>query len=128
MGITNVSLIVGFQKATLLQIVHFYETDSGRVVYTAHNRGVVARWQLSNDCRLGWIGWSVTAVLNIADLVLCDNTADYRCCQSSLEPINAPAPLCSSKVGLANALGILYGGAPSSGPMARIITFFAPVP
>src|SRR6476646_11271942 len=77
-GITNASPIAGFQKATLLQIVHFYETYSGRVVYTAHNGGVIARWQLRNDRRLGWIGRSVAAVLNIAYLILCDNTADDR--------------------------------------------------
>jgi hypothetical protein len=36
-----------------MQIVHFYETNPGRVVYTAHNRGLVARLQVRNDRRLG---------------------------------------------------------------------------
>src|SRR6266481_9421137 len=49
-------------------------------------------------------------------------------CQLSLEPIKAPVPSCSSNVGSANALRILYGGGISSGPMARIITVFGPVP
>ena len=49
-------------------------------------------------------------------------------CQLSLEPISAPAALCNSNVGLANVLGMLYGGRPSSGPMARIITLFGPCP
>src|SRR6516164_6214346 len=49
-------------------------------------------------------------------------------CQLSLNAIKAPAPLCSSKVGSANALGTLNGGAPSSGPMARIMTVFGWVP
>src|SRR6266699_864455 len=49
-------------------------------------------------------------------------------CQLSLEAIKAPLPSCSSNVGSANAPGTLYGGAPSSGPMARIITLFGVVP
>ena len=52
-----------------VEIVHFYETNPGRVVYTAHNRGVVARWQFRNDRRFRWIGRSVAAVLNISYLV-----------------------------------------------------------
>src|SRR5882757_8688746 len=47
-------------------------------------------------------------------------------CQSSLEPIKAPVPSCSSKVGLANTLGTPNGM--SSGPMARIMTVFGAVP
>src|SRR6266550_878398 len=49
-------------------------------------------------------------------------------CQLSLEAISAPVPSCSSNVGSANALGMLYGGGMSSGPMARTITLFASVP
>src|SRR5436190_24106569 len=49
-------------------------------------------------------------------------------CQLSLQPIKAPLPSCSSNVGSASAPGTLYGGAPSSGPMARIITLFGVVP
>ena len=45
-------------------------------------------------------------------------------CQLSLEAINAPAPLCSSNVGLANGLGI--PNCVSSGPIARMITLFGP--
>ena len=50
----------------LMQIVHFYETNPGRVVYTAHNGGVVARWQLRDDCRVIWVARSVAAVPDIA--------------------------------------------------------------
>src|SRR5437763_13079620 len=49
-------------------------------------------------------------------------------CQLSLDAIKAPLPSCSSNVGSASAPGTLYGGAPSSGPMARIITLFGVVP
>ena len=42
--------------------------------------------------------------------------------QLLLEAINAPAPSCSSNVGLAKALGTPYWV--SSGPIARIITLF----
>src|SRR2546430_15280027 len=47
-------------------------------------------------------------------------------CQSSLRPIKAPVPSCSSKVGSCNGLGTPYWL--SSGPMARIITLFGSVP
>src|SRR5947199_115882 len=47
-------------------------------------------------------------------------------CQSSLEAIKVPAALCSSSVGLANTSGTPNGV--SSGPIARIITFFGALP
>ena len=111
-----------------MQIVYFHQSNAGRVVYTAHNRGVVTRWQLRNDCRLAWIRWSVTAVLMSCTWLLVIIPPIIVCCQLSLEAIKAPRASCSSNVGLANALGMLYGGAASSGPMARIITSFARVP
>ena len=36
----------------LIQIVHFHESNSGGVVYAAHDRGVVTWWQVCDDCRL----------------------------------------------------------------------------
>ena len=36
-----------FQKSILLQIVHFDQSNSGGVVYAAHNRGVVPRCQVA---------------------------------------------------------------------------------
>ena len=65
-------------KLLPVQVVYFHESNPGRVVYTPHNRGVVARLQVRNYRRLRWVSWSVAAVLNIDQLVLCDNTADYR--------------------------------------------------
>src|SRR6476620_2612141 len=47
-------------------------------------------------------------------------------CQLSLEAIKAPAPSCSSNVGLANTLGTPNGM--SSGPMARMMTRFGSLP
>ena len=48
------------------------------------------------------------------------------CCQSLLEAIKAPVPSCSSNVGSAKGFGTPYWL--SSGPMARMITFFGCVP
>ena len=75
------------------KIVHFHETDSDHVIYATHNRGVVARWQIGNDRRLEWIRRSMAAVLNIADLVPCDNTTDYR-----LLPVIIRTDQCSGRV------------------------------
>src|SRR6266702_3148826 len=47
-------------------------------------------------------------------------------CQLSLRPIKAPVPSCSSRVGSCNGSGTPYWL--SSGPMARMITLFVPVP
>ena len=52
-----------------MQIVHFHETNPGRVVYTPHNRGVVARWQLRDDGRFPSVAGCVAAVNDVADLV-----------------------------------------------------------
>src|SRR5204863_7979396 len=49
-------------------------------------------------------------------------------CQLSFEAIKAPLPLCSSNVGFASAFGRVYGGADNSGPIARRMTVFGPVP
>src|SRR2546430_16819306 len=49
-------------------------------------------------------------------------------CQLLLEAIRVPMPLCSYSVGSASALGMLYGGADNSGPIARRMTVFGPVP
>jgi len=56
----------------LTQIVHFHETNAGGVVHATHDRGVVARWQLCDDRRLGWSGRSATAISNISYLVASD--------------------------------------------------------
>src|SRR5205807_3459603 len=66
----------GFEKATLLQIVHFHQSNSGGAVYTTHDRGVVARWQVRNDRRFARVSGSVAAVHDILNLVLSDNSAD----------------------------------------------------
>ena len=55
---------VSWQKEILLQIVHFYQSDSSGVDYTANDRRVVACWQICDDCRF--------------PSVACDNPADDR--------------------------------------------------
>src|SRR5437899_1885219 len=61
-----------------MQIVHFHQSNSGGTVYTTHDRGVVARWQVRNDRRFPCVPRSVTAIDDILDLVVRDNPADYR--------------------------------------------------
>src|SRR5437773_772139 len=58
--------------------VHFHQGNSNGVVHTTHDRGVVSRWQRSNDRRLAWLSRSMPAVLDRADLVAGDDPADYR--------------------------------------------------
>src|SRR6266404_3835404 len=62
----------------LIQIVHFYQRNPDTDVLATHNRGVSARWQVCIDRRLAWLRRSMPAALNIHDLVLGDNSADYR--------------------------------------------------
>src|SRR5947207_2740031 len=59
-----------------MQIVHFYETNPGRVVYAAHNRGVVTRRQVCDDRRFSSVSGRVATVENVADLVCDNNPAD----------------------------------------------------
>src|SRR5438034_8716652 len=68
----------GFEKATLLQIVHFHQSNSGGAVHPAHDRGVVARWKVCYDRRLPGISGGQPAVNNFLDLVVGDNPADDR--------------------------------------------------
>src|SRR6266446_8092193 len=62
----------------LIEIVDFHQSNSGGAVNTTYDRGVVTRWQIGYDRRLHRVPRSVTAVLNILDLVLGDNPADDR--------------------------------------------------
>src|SRR5438874_1213692 len=61
-----------------MQIVHFHQSNSGRTVYAAQNRGVVTWWQLCNDRRLSAVRWGVTAGPDVAHLAVADNPADDR--------------------------------------------------
>src|SRR5438132_163336 len=66
----------GFEKATLLQIVHFHQSNSGGAVYTAHDGRVVAGRQVCYDRRFPSVTRSVTAVLDFLDLIVGDDAAD----------------------------------------------------
>ena len=55
----------------LIQIVHFDQSNSNGVVYTAHDRGVVARLQVRNNRLLACRSRSMAAVWNI-DKRICD--------------------------------------------------------
>src|SRR5437868_6954065 len=61
-----------------MQIVHFHQSNSCRVIYTMDDRSVVARWKVCDDCRFAWVTRCVAAVYDILDLVLGDNPADDR--------------------------------------------------
>ena len=69
-----------FSSHLLIQIVHFHESNSGHVVYTTQNRGVVTHWQLCDDRRFPSVTRRVAAVHDLPDLVGGDNSADYRMC------------------------------------------------
>src|SRR6266487_70853 len=62
----------------LMQIVYFYQSNSGHVVYTANDRGVVTRRQVCDDRRFSSVSGYVAAVYNVADLVCSNNPADDR--------------------------------------------------
>src|SRR4029077_8315520 len=61
-----------------MQVVHFHERNSGSVVYPTHDGGVVTRWEVFDDRIFARVRRSVAAVLNILDLVVGDDAADYR--------------------------------------------------
>src|SRR6476659_4099503 len=61
-----------------IQIVDFDQSNSKGIVYTADNRGVVARLQVCNNRRLACRSRSMAAVLNGADLIAGDNSPEYR--------------------------------------------------
>ena len=86
-----------------VEIVHFHERDSSRVVYTPHDRRVVTRRQICDDRRFQSVARSVPAVHDVTDLALGIIPPMIVLTQLSLEAINAPVPLCNSKVGLCNA-------------------------
>src|SRR5947207_2538269 len=65
-------------KLLPVQVVYFHESNASGVVHTTYNRGLVARLQLRNDRRLGWVSWSMPARLNSGDLAGCDDATDYR--------------------------------------------------
>src|SRR5439155_21233757 len=62
----------------LTQIVYFYQSNAGRIVHATHDRGVVTRWQLRDNCRLPYVARSVPAVHDVVKLACGDNPADYR--------------------------------------------------
>ncbi len=67
-----------FEFASGLKIVHFHQSHSGGVVYTAHDRRVVTRWQVCDDRRFSSVTGHVPAGLDFADLAIGDNPTDYR--------------------------------------------------
>src|SRR6476659_2932940 len=61
-----------------MQVVHFHEPNSSRVIYPTHNGGVVTRWKVSDDRRLVRLCRSMAAVLNVLNLIVRDDSADDR--------------------------------------------------
>src|SRR2546423_1377816 len=62
----------------LIQIVHFYECNSGHVVYTTHDRRVITCRQVCYDRTFPSVSGCVAAVHDVADLIMSDNSADDR--------------------------------------------------
>src|SRR5215470_12875391 len=77
----------------LIQIVNFNQSNSSGVTHTAYNCCVIPRLQVCNDRRLARGSWSMTAVLNVADLTAGDNWADY-----SRLPIIVASDQCSALI------------------------------
>src|SRR6266699_3406200 len=61
-----------------MQVVHFHERNSGGVVYSTHDGGVITRWEVCDDRRFARVRRSVAAVLNVLHLVLSDDAANDR--------------------------------------------------
>src|SRR6478672_8579465 len=61
-----------------MQVVHFHECNSSGAVYPTHDGGVVSRWKARDDRRFPRVPWGVAAVLNVLDLGLGGDAADYR--------------------------------------------------
>src|SRR5438105_898945 len=70
---------LGWSPLKRWKIVHFRKGNANGVVHAAHNRGIVSGWQRNNDGRLACLSRSMPAVLDRADLVAGDDSADYRC-------------------------------------------------
>src|SRR6266481_3321683 len=68
----------GHRTRYLIQIVHFHQSNANSVVHTTHDRSVVTRWQLRDNCRLPYVARSVAAVHDVVILACGDNPADYR--------------------------------------------------
>src|SRR5438067_13857821 len=61
-----------------MQIVHFYQSNPCRVIYTMDDRSVVARWKVCDNSRFCCVTRCVAAVSDILNLVLGDNPVDDR--------------------------------------------------
>src|SRR6266545_4299218 len=61
-----------------MQVVHFHQRNSSGDAYPAYDGGVVTRWQVCDNRRFPRIPRSVTAVLNLLDLIAGDDPADDR--------------------------------------------------
>ena len=111
-----------------MQIVHFYQSNAGGVVYTPHDRGVVTRWQIRDDGRLpcrrsersrcsGYRAWSLVIIppmIVVLPVIIRGN-------QSSCAIVQFQG-------GISQCIGNIIWRCTSSGPMARTITFFGSVP
>src|SRR5262245_46228255 len=56
-------------KCHSIQIVHFHESNSGGVIHTTHDRGVVTWRQVGNDRGFPSVCWSMATVPDVTYLV-----------------------------------------------------------
>ena len=102
-------------------------SNSGGVAYTMYNRCVVARLQVCNYGRLAGCSRSVATALNLVNLISGDNPAEYCRLPVIVGANQRSSPIWnSSSLGLSKTLVIPC--CVSSGPIARMITLFGPVP
>src|SRR6266436_9906847 len=91
-----------------MQVVHFHEPNSGGVVYPTHDGGVVTRRKVCDDRRFPRVRRSEATVLNVLDLVLSDDAADYRLLPVVVRGNQRPASIvqfqCGISQGIRNAI------------------------
>ena len=90
----RVLILPRMEASVSAKIVHLHESNSSCVIYATQDGGGIPRRQICNDRRLQWIRRSMAAVLNVVDSIPVITPPIIVCCQSSLEPINAP-PRCA---------------------------------
>src|SRR5260370_1269072 len=87
-----------------MQVVHFHERNSDGVIYPAHDGGVVTRWKVRDDRRFVRVRRSMAAVLNVLDLVLGDDAADYRLLPVVIRGNQSPAGIVQFQCWIAHCI------------------------
>src|SRR6266516_5220647 len=99
---------MSYSEFGLMQVVDFHERNSSGVVYPTQDGGVVTRREGCDDCRFPRVPRSVAAILNVLDLVLGDDAADYRMLPVVVRGNQSPGAIvqfqCRVSQGIRNAI------------------------